>query len=579
MRNTITILLVFYTLCSFAQTRKYSTFYEQRATHFEQLSISPLDIVFVGNSITNGGEWHEIFNNKNIKNRGISGDIAEGLYDRLGTILEGEPHKIFLMIGINDIAKNNSIDSIVFNIEKSISKIHEESPNTTIYLQSVLPINPDFGMFSQHMKPDMIIKLNTELEKLADRSSSVYINLYSHFVIDGTTKMKPEYTNDGLHLLGAGYQKWREILSPYIDNEKQSDMTNNSICTALPNLPIIGGVSAPFTGIHNNILIVAGGCNFPDKPASEGGKKTFYNDIYFLDINNKEPKWKKGGTLPQPIAYGSYIVTNEGVICIGGQTESGASKDVLKLSFDDEKQKVEVTKMPSLPVGIFNADATIINHIVYITGGSSEGKTDILYSLNLNDRRNKWIELKTNLTSERQQPILFSQNGDLYLGGGYDETEAKAYTDILKFDFAGKEWHHYADIELDGNMKTFVGASCANLGSQSLFLGGVDYHLFSNALQRIQRKQRAIESGNQEIVDELNKLGKDYMSQEPAWYKFNTALLSFDVQTKKWKSIGRFAQLARAGAGIAINGEEIFVVCGELKPGVRTEEVNKITIK
>ena len=43
-----------------AQERKYSTFYYQRATLFEELPVTSSDIIFLGNSITNGGEWAEL---------------------------------------------------------------------------------------------------------------------------------------------------------------------------------------------------------------------------------------------------------------------------------------------------------------------------------------------------------------------------------------------------------------------------------------------------------------------------------------------------------------------------------------
>ena len=36
------------------------------------------------------------------------------------------------------------------------------------------------------------------------------------------------------------------------------------------------GVSAPFAGMLGDILVVAGGCNFPDKPAAGGGIKKYY---------------------------------------------------------------------------------------------------------------------------------------------------------------------------------------------------------------------------------------------------------------------------------------------------------------
>lgn len=202
----------------FAQQRKYSTFYEQRASLFSALPIESDDIIFLGNSITNGGEWHELFQNPKIKNRGISGDIAEGVYNRLDDIVQGKPAKIFLMIGINDIAKGSSSKHIVLEVEKIIHKIKKETPETKLYLQSILPVNPDFGLFLNHMKPDSILKINHAIRRISKKHQLVYIDLYSEFILAGTNKLSPKYTNDGLHLLGEGYLLWSKILQPYLNN-------------------------------------------------------------------------------------------------------------------------------------------------------------------------------------------------------------------------------------------------------------------------------------------------------------------------------------------------------------------------
>lgn len=217
-KQLLTLLLILLPIHLLAQQRKYSTFYEQRATLFEMLPITSEDIVFVGNSITNGGEWTELLENKNIKNRGISGDITEGVYDRLDAITKGQPKAIFLLIGINDISKSIAVDYIAKNIDKIVNKIKTDTPKTSIYLQSLLPVNPDKGMFGGHMKPDSIRSLNIQIKKIAERYKINFINLYPQFVIEGTEKLLPEYTNDGLHLLGAGYIRWAEIVKPYLND-------------------------------------------------------------------------------------------------------------------------------------------------------------------------------------------------------------------------------------------------------------------------------------------------------------------------------------------------------------------------
>lgn len=217
-RALVFCLITLVTVSIYAQNVKHSTFYYQRETLFEALPIDSSDIVFLGNSITNGAEWHELFKNPNIKNRGISGDVCQGVYDRLETITRGKPNKVFLMIGVNDISRGTEIDSIALGIEKIINKIKTDSPTTKIYVQSLLPLSDELGMFGGHTKRYLEISLlNKKIEEIARRECLTYIDLYSSFVIPNTEKMDLQYSNDGLHLLGQGYLKWVEILRPYVE--------------------------------------------------------------------------------------------------------------------------------------------------------------------------------------------------------------------------------------------------------------------------------------------------------------------------------------------------------------------------
>lgn len=218
MKKLLFIIVALLTILSVhAQENKYSTFYYQRATLFEELPITSKDIVFLGNSITNGAEWAELLHNKHVKNRGISGDVCMGVYDRLDAILKGKPAKIFLLIGINDVSRGSSADTIVKRIGRIVEKIKRDSPRTKLYLQSVLPVTDYYKMFEGHTSRwQTIPRINQGLKKLATEERVTYIDLYSHFVDSKTGKMNPEYTNDGLHLLGKGYKKWIEIIEPYV---------------------------------------------------------------------------------------------------------------------------------------------------------------------------------------------------------------------------------------------------------------------------------------------------------------------------------------------------------------------------
>lgn len=202
---------------AFAQKEgKYSTYYYQRASLFEVLPVDSDDILFVGNSITDGGEWCELFQNPNVKNRGISGDTTQGVYDRLDALLKGTPAQIFLLIGINNVPRGESADSIAAGIRRIVQRIRQESPATEVLVQSVLPVTPQYGKFDGHTSRwQLVPEINRRVRRLAQEEKVTYIDLFSHFA-DAEGKMKPEYTNDGLHLKGNGYLLWKEMVQPFL---------------------------------------------------------------------------------------------------------------------------------------------------------------------------------------------------------------------------------------------------------------------------------------------------------------------------------------------------------------------------
>lgn len=199
-----------------AQHPNYSPIYDQRASLFEVLPVDSTSIVFLGNSITQGCEWHELFGMSEIKNRGISGDIVDGMRERIKPIVDGKPRKIFVMCGINDISHNLSADSIAANYANLVDYIHSETPNTKIYIQSILPINNAYRRYKAIFgKENVVPETNALLEQYANSRGFTWINLYDLFT-DSEGNLSSEYTNDGLHLLGTGYLVWRDRIMPYV---------------------------------------------------------------------------------------------------------------------------------------------------------------------------------------------------------------------------------------------------------------------------------------------------------------------------------------------------------------------------
>ncbi|RGT29542.1 serine hydrolase [Bacteroides clarus] len=195
----------------YSSPRIYTDHYYKRFLQFmDEPAIGNKDIVMLGNSLTeNGGDWAARLSNKNVRNRGIIGDEVMGVYDRLHQILPGHPAKLFLLIGVNDVSHDLTTDTIVGMIRVTVERIRKESPDTKLYLQSLLPINESFGRYKRLAgKTNMIPEINKQLEELAKEKGLTYINLFPLFTEKGSNVLRAELTTDGLHLKEEGYKIW-----------------------------------------------------------------------------------------------------------------------------------------------------------------------------------------------------------------------------------------------------------------------------------------------------------------------------------------------------------------------------------
>lgn len=184
-------------------------FYQDKKTHFETLPKSEAEIIFLGDSITDLCEWAEVFQNDRIKNRGICGDTTDGILNRIDNIVESQPQKLFLMIGINDINQGRKLGDILNSYKLIIKTFQDKIPTTKVFIQSVLPVNNQF--FLNNGVNDKVVGLNIALRELAKEFSFHYIDLFSSF-LDSNNQLDAQYTTDGVHLNGQGYLIWKSII-------------------------------------------------------------------------------------------------------------------------------------------------------------------------------------------------------------------------------------------------------------------------------------------------------------------------------------------------------------------------------
>jgi lysophospholipase L1-like esterase len=189
--------------------------YHTRINEFKQNPLKLGDIVFIGNSITEGGnDWSAKFGIPSIKNRGIAGDVTDGVLQRLNEITFYKPKKVFILIGINDLFNLQdrkeipSTDYIGNNILMIAKKISEKSLDTKIYIQTILPTDKEAMKFN-------ISKVNDIIRSNEKEGIYEMIDLHTLFA-DSNGLLKKELTYDGTHLNDDGYNKWITYISTIV---------------------------------------------------------------------------------------------------------------------------------------------------------------------------------------------------------------------------------------------------------------------------------------------------------------------------------------------------------------------------
>ncbi len=331
----------------------------------------------------------------------------------------------------------------------------------------------------------------------------------------------------------------------------------------LPSLPAVGsqsepiGVAGPIAGIHNGVIIAAGGANF-NKPYWEN-EKEWHDDIWVLT----DGRWVKKGNLEHPVAYGAVVSTNLGVVNIGGSDSSQTYDEVLLLQWDQKTESVLQEKLPSLPRKCAYAGATILDNVIYVAGGTET--TDLrsamknFWMLDLSRYGQadfQWKELPSWPGPERALNIVATQhngkNNCIYVfSGRRDDPSAKwdVLADMYEFDPAAyhsskNAWTRKADIHMPRMAGTAV-----PIGQGHLFvLGGADGTLYHRE----------------------NELKENHPG-------FPRQILAYHTISDTWFSAGELPANHVTTHAFKDDKGAAIIVSGEVKPRTRSPKVWKAT--
>lgn len=168
------------------------------------------DIVFFGNSITEGGEFQDYFPEQNVVVMGYIGENTKGMLRRVEAIRSVHPEKVFLMAGINGL-KNQSWDDFDKWYGLLLDSVQSAVPEATIYVQSILPVT----LSCSFCPNEKIIEANRHILQMAEARGLTYIDLHSVYAEDHALPESMSY--DGLHLVANAYTPWVNEIRKHIE--------------------------------------------------------------------------------------------------------------------------------------------------------------------------------------------------------------------------------------------------------------------------------------------------------------------------------------------------------------------------
>jgi cyclically-permuted mutarotase family protein len=329
------------------------------------------------------------------------------------------------------------------------------------------------------------------------------------------------------------------------------------------------GVAGAFAGISNDVLLIAGGANFPDKKPWQGGKKAYMDDVYMLQKKaNHSFSWYTATSfhLAEKLAYGSSVTTADGVVCIGGETETGYSNKVFLMQWDHAKQKLTVKDLPSLPVALANACAAIIGTTIYVAGGeNAQHALKSFFSLDLSQPA-EWNSLP-DMPVAMSHSVAVTQSGCLYVIGGRSKTASgisDLHNTLYCYEPNENKWRQLNPIP-DGNI------SAANAVPWRkrfiLVIAGDDGRLF-HRLETFNAKIAAEKNDSARKLLESGKL--NLIAHHPG---FSRDVLQYDTKNDRWTRIGKLPGFGPVTTRAVLWDGDIFIPGGEIKPGTRTRDI------
>lgn len=345
---------------------------------------------------------------------------------------------------------------------------------------------------------------------------------------------------------------------------------------SLPNsakdVPSIG-VAGPASGVHREVLFVAGGANFPNGMPWEGGLKQFHSAGFVYARNgSKGLQFLQSFSLAFPVAYPASVSTPQGVVMAGGENEAGPIPKVQLLSWDPGTKRVALQALPDLPIPLSGAAACAVGDLVYLSGGTlPDGTTsDGFFVLQVSKPGKGWKRL-ANLPEPLAHAVLLKQSNGvhdaLYLIGGRRSQPSGISVlsaHVYVFDLKKETWKQEAN-DLPYPLSAASGVSVGS--SYLLVFSGDSGEVFSRS-EALLAAIRAEPNPEKQLA--LKEERTELLKNHPG---FRREVLLYNTITKVWAVADSIPFPAPVTTQAVRWGDMVYLTSGEIRAGVRTPDI------
>ena len=166
------------------------------------------DIVLLGDSHIENGDWESLLAGRSVLNRGIGWDTTEDVLARLDEVIARKPRIVLIQIGIVDLRYGRDPATVVRNIRRIAGRLREAGIRA--YVQSVLPVA---GRLRETTN-ERVRAVNDAL-----RADPDFLDLHPILVAGGA--LQSGLTADGVHLSAPAYALWARRLAAVLDSSSK----------------------------------------------------------------------------------------------------------------------------------------------------------------------------------------------------------------------------------------------------------------------------------------------------------------------------------------------------------------------